>query len=55
MHHNLRSRLNWLDRSEVQRLLEDAGFAVYDHEDTDDLRDALDQSIRCGDIADPTE
>ena len=42
--------INWLDRSQLQALLESAGFAVYDSEPTDDLREAVRQAIIDGDI-----
>ena len=46
----LASRLNWLDRAEIQEILERWGFAVYDSESTDDLREALQENIEDGTI-----
>jgi hypothetical protein len=42
--------INWLDRSQLQALLESAGFAVYDSEPTDDLREAVRVAVEDGDL-----
>jgi len=41
----LREFVNGLDRAELQAHLERRGFAVYDHEDADTLREALYQDL----------
>jgi len=43
--------INWLDRSEIQNILEKYGFAVNDDESTDDLREALRDNIADGTIS----
>lgn len=45
-----RTQINWMERSEIQALLESAGFAVYDNESDEDLREALYQAVEAGDI-----
>lgn len=47
---DLRRDINWLDRSEIQELLEGAGFAVYDTESDEDLKEALFEAVESGDI-----
>jgi len=42
--------INWLHRHQLQELLESAGFAVCDSESTDELREAVRQSVIDGDI-----
>lgn len=37
--------INWLDREKIVTILESYGFACYDSESTDDLRDALRTNI----------
>lgn len=46
----IHTRINWLSRQEIVNLLEGAGFACYDSESTDNLREALRSSIKDGDI-----
>ena len=46
----LRSCINWLDRSQIKDFLESIGTAVYDHEETEDLRDALQEAVESGDF-----
>lgn len=48
-----RERLNWLDRSELERMLEDVGIACYEHETNAELREAIAVNIEDGTI--PTE
>lgn len=45
-----RERLNWLDRAEVEALLEGVGIACYESETTDELRDAVMANIEDGTI-----
>lgn len=45
-----RSRLNWMDRSEVEALLYAVGIACYESETTDELRDAVAANIEDGTI-----
>lgn len=47
---NVWKEVNWLDRADIQKYLESAGFAVYDKESDDELREALVEAIRSGDI-----
>jgi hypothetical protein len=41
-------RVNDLTRAQVVRVLEEYGYACYDKEDADDLREALRQDIEDG-------
>lgn len=50
MEQPIHTAINWLPRSRIQELLEEAGFGVYDSESTDDLRETLRQSVEDGDI-----
>lgn len=45
-----RDRLNWLNRADVETLLEDVGIACYENETTDELRDAVAANIEDGTI-----
>lgn len=42
--------VNWLDREQIVKILEDYGFACYDSESTDELREALRANIADGTI-----
>lgn len=42
--------INWLDRDQIVKILESYGFACYDKESTDDLRDELRNNIADGTI-----
>ena len=42
--------INWLDRGAVVHILENYGFACYDSESDDQLRDALRENIADGTI-----
>jgi len=42
--------INWLDRKELVEILEQHGFACYDTESTDDLREALRANVLDGTI-----
>jgi len=42
--------LNWLERPKIVEILEAYGFACYDRESTDELRDALRENILDGTI-----
>ena len=44
------TRINWLDREDIVKILENYGFACYDSESTDALRDALRSNIADGTI-----
>ena len=50
--HNLRERINWLERDEVTDLLESVGIACFDSEATDELRESLAANIEDGTIPD---
>lgn len=43
--------INWLGRDKIVALLEGNGMACYDSESTDDLREALKECIKDGDIS----
>ena len=47
---SLKTKLNWIERNDLQTILERHGFAVYDSEDVDDLRDAVESNINDGTI-----
>lgn len=51
MDQSIHTKINWLDRSKIQALLEGNGMAVYDSESTDDLRDTLRECVADGDIS----
>ncbi|WP_305906292.1 hypothetical protein Q9L42_020825 (plasmid) [Methylomarinum sp. Ch1-1] len=42
--------INWLDRDDIVDILESHGFACYDKESTDELREALRANIEDGTI-----
>jgi len=50
MDQDVHRAINWLDRSEIQDILERYGFAVNDDESTDDLRDTLRSNVEDGTI-----
>jgi len=43
--HEQHKAINWMDRSRIVSILEDYGFACYDRETDDDLRNALRENI----------
>lgn len=43
--------INWLDREEIVEILERYGFACYDSESTDELREALRANVLDGTIS----
>lgn len=45
MQQEYHTAINWLSRAEIQGILESNGFAVYDSDSTDDLREALRANI----------
>lgn len=45
-----RKRLNWMDRADIEKLLESIGIASYDDETTDELKDAVVQNINDGNL-----
>lgn len=47
---SLSKAINWLDRDQVVEILERYGFACYDTESTDDLREALKTNVKDGTI-----
>jgi hypothetical protein len=51
---DLHKAINWLDREQIVKILENYGFACYDSESTDSLRDALRANIEDGTI-DPSD
>ena len=42
--------INQLDREQIVKILEEYGFACYDSESTDELREALRSNIEAGTI-----
>ena len=50
MDQDVHRAINWLDRQDIQDILERYGFAVNDDESTDDLRDALRSNVEDGTI-----
>ena len=50
MDQDVHRAINWLDRNDIQDILERYGFAVNDDESTDDLRDALRSNVEDGTI-----
>ena len=51
MKQEIHKAINWLDHSEIVNILESYGFACYDNESTDDLREALRENIADGTIS----
>ena len=47
---DLRTCINWLNRDQIQTLLESNGMAVYDSESMEDLKDTLQECVKSGDI-----
>lgn len=43
--------INWLERAEIVSILESYGFACYDSESTDELREALKANVEDGTIS----
>lgn len=55
MFKDLRTQINWLERNRIKEILEShGGFAVYDNEDMEDLKDILQSAIEDGDISEDT-
>lgn len=50
MNQEIHKAINWLDRSDIETLLETHGFAVYDTESTDELRESLRENVMDGTI-----
>lgn len=50
MDQEIHKTINWMDREQIVAILENYGFACYDSESTDDLRDALRANIEDGTI-----
>lgn len=50
MDQEIHKAINWLDREKIVEILESYGFACYDKETTDELRDALRENIADGTI-----
>jgi hypothetical protein len=50
MDQEIHKAINWLDREQIVKILENYGFACYDSESTDDLREALRANIADGTI-----
>lgn len=46
-------QINWLSREKIVSLFESAGFAVFENEDIQDLREALYDNVESGDITLP--
>ena len=44
------SAINWMHRTDIQELLEKHGYAVYENETTEDLREVLIEEINNGEI-----
>jgi len=45
MDQSTHTAINWLDRQQIIKILEEYGFACYDSESTDELREALRSNI----------
>ena len=50
MDQTLHTAINWLDREDIVAILEDHGFACYDNEATQELREALREGVEDGTI-----
>lgn len=50
MDQEIHKAINWLDREQIVKILENYGFACYDSESTDDLREDLRANIADGTI-----
>ena len=50
MRQETHTAINWLSRDEIVEYLESAGFACYDTESTDDLREALRLEVTEGEL-----
>lgn len=50
MDQSIHTQINNLSREEIVKILEDYGFACYDSDVTDELRDALKANIEDGTI-----
>lgn len=44
------NKINWIEKTNVVVYLENAGYAVYDNESTDELKEALVQAVVSGDV-----
>lgn len=52
MFKDLRTQINWLERNRIKEILEThGGFAVYDDEPLEDLKETLQQAVEDGDIS----
>ena len=51
MEQTIHTQINWLERHQIQSILQEYGFAVYDSENTDDLRETLRENIQDGTIS----
>ena len=47
---NVWKTVNWMDRQEIQNILESHGFAVYDRDTDDELRECLVRNVDDGTI-----
>jgi hypothetical protein len=47
---NVRRTINWMDREEIVKVLENYGFACYDSETDAELREALFTNVELGTI-----
>ena len=50
MEQAIHTTINWLDRSDIEKILESFGFACYDSETTDQMREALRVNLMDGTI-----
>jgi len=48
--HSIHAAITWMSRDRIQLILESHGFAVYDNETEDSLRDALRANVFDGTI-----
>ncbi len=51
MEQSKHTAINWMERQEIVSILENNGFACYDRESTDDLREALREGIEDNSIS----
>lgn len=47
---DIRRQINWMEREEIVRVLENYGFCCYESETTDELREALFVNVEDGTI-----
>ena len=51
MDQKIHTAINWLERHKIQSILQEYGFAVYDNDDTAELRECLRENVMDGTIS----